>query len=185
MYGFDTPAVTILGVGNVILKDEGFGVRVMEYLDKNYEFGDDVQLIDGGTLGIELTKFITGTKKLLILDSINSGGEKGKIFHFEDDEVLAHFDDKLSAHEVGIKDVLALLKVTGKAPEKVAVIGAEPYDLGAGVGLSKEMSSLLYKVADDTLKTLESWNVKVDKKSDVQLDFSTVAEETEKEIGSI
>lgn len=172
-----TPAATVLGVGNVILKDEGFGVRVMEYLNENCEFGDDVQLIDGGTLGIELTKFITGTKKLLILDSINSGGEKGKIFHFENDEVLAHFDDKLSAHEVGIKDVLALLKVTGKSPEEVAVIGAEPYDLGAGVELSEEMLKLLPKVAEDALKVLEKWNIKVTKKSDFNIDLSIVAEE--------
>ena len=177
MSDFDTPPVTILGVGNVILKDEGFGVRVVEYLDKNYEFAENVQLIDGGTLGIELTKFITGTKKLLILDSINSGGEKGKIFKFENDEVLAHFEDKLSAHEVGVKDVLALLQVTGKAPEKVVVIGAEPYDLGAGVGLSKEMFALLSKVADDALKVLQKWNIEFNKKSDFDINLSTVAED--------
>ncbi|MBR0284288.1 MAG: hydrogenase maturation protease, partial [Selenomonadaceae bacterium] len=57
--------VTILGVGNVILQDEGFGVRVVEYLDSRYEFPEDVQLVDGGTLGIELTQYVTGTKKLL------------------------------------------------------------------------------------------------------------------------
>lgn len=169
--------VVVLGIGNVILKDEGFGVRVMEYLRANYEFSEEAELIDGGTLGIELTQYVTGTKRLLILDSINSGGEKGKVFHFEDDEVLAHFDDKLSAHEVGIKDVLALLKVTGKFPDNVAVIGAEPYDLGAGVGLSEEMLKLLPKVADDAIEVLRKWNINVTKKSSFDIDLSTVEEE--------
>lgn len=174
-----TPSVTVLGVGNVILTDEGFGVRVVEYLDKNYEFSDNVQLIDGGTLGIELTKFITGTEKLLIIDSVNSGGEKGKVFCFTNDEVFAHFEEKISAHEVGIKDVLALLKVTGKYPEEVAVTGAEPYDLNAGVGLSGDMQKLLPKVAEKAIEILKTWEVKVTKKSDDDIDFSTIAEDRE------
>ena len=65
--------VTILGVGNVILRDEGFGVRTAEYLDAHYDFPESVQVVDGGTLGIELTQYVTGTKKLLVIDSINGG----------------------------------------------------------------------------------------------------------------
>ena len=110
--------ITVLGIGNVVLRDEGFGVRVAEYLDKNYIFPDNVQIVDGGVLGIELMQFVTGTEKLLIIDSINGGGEPGQTFRFANDEVLAHFQDKLSAHEVGIQDVLAALEVTGrKIPE--------------------------------------------------------------------
>ena len=92
--------VTILGVGNVILRDEGFGVRVAEYLDAHYDFPESVQVIDGGTLGIELTQYVTGTKKLLVIDSINGGQAPGTRFHFHNDDIMAHFQDKLSAHEV-------------------------------------------------------------------------------------
>ena len=112
--------VTILGVGNVILKDEGFGVRVAEYLDHNYTFPDSVQIVDGGTLGIELTQYVTGTNKLLVIDSINGGAEPGTVFRFHNDAIMEHFQDKLSAHEVGIQDVLALLTVTGhKIPDVI------------------------------------------------------------------
>ena len=62
--------ITVLGIGNIILGDEGFGVRVAEYLDAHYDFPRGVQILDGGTLGIELTQYLTGTKKLLIIDSI-------------------------------------------------------------------------------------------------------------------
>ena len=71
------PRVTVLGVGNVLLSDEGFGVRVAETLDAAYDFPDDVQVLDGGVLGMELLRFVTGTEKLLILDALKEGGADG------------------------------------------------------------------------------------------------------------
>ena len=175
LYPADT---TVLGIGNVILTDEGFGVRVVEYLDAHYEFPENVQLVDGGTLGIELTQYVTGTKRLLVIDSINGGAEPGTVFRFEDDEVMAHFQDKLSAHEVGIQDVLALLSVTGKKIPHVVVIGAQPYDLGAGVELSAGMRELLPQMAEKALKELRAWGIEPTAKEDAkEPDLTVVAEE--------
>ena len=114
-----------------------------EYLDKHYEFPESVQIVDGGTLGIELTQYVTGTEKLLVIDSINGGAEPGTTFRFHNDDVMEHFQDKLSAHEVGIQDVLGLLTVTGHKIPDVVVIGAQPYDVEAGVELSEGMLQLL------------------------------------------
>ncbi len=177
--------ITVLGVGNVILRDEGFGVRVVEYLDARYEFPEEVRLVDGGTLGIELTQYVTGTKNLLVIDSINGGAEPGTVFRFEDDEVMAHFQDKLSAHEVGIQDVLALLSVTGRKIPRVVVIGAQPWDLGAGVGLSPRMKDLLPRMAEMALKELAAWGVTpAAKESAAAPELTVVAEEAVKnEIG--
>lgn len=173
--------ITVLGVGNVILRDEGFGVRVVEYLDARYEFPEEVRLVDGGTLGIELTQYVTGTKNLLVIDSINGGAEPGTVFRFEDDEVMAHFQDKLSAHEVGIQDVLALLSVTGRKIPHVVVIGAQPWDLGAGVGLSTQMKELLPQMAEMALKELAAWGVTPVAKADAAApDLTVVAEEAVK-----
>ena len=122
--GLFAAETTVLGVGNVILRDEGFGVRVAEYLAAHYDFPESVQIVDGGTLGIELTQFVTGTRRLLVIDSINGHAAPGTLFRFEDDAVMEHFQDKISAHEVGIQDVLALLAVTGKKIPEVVVIGA-------------------------------------------------------------
>lgn len=170
--------VTILGVGNVILRDEGFGVRVVEYLDAHYAFPDNVQLVDGGTLGIELTQYITGTNKLLVIDSINGGAEPGTMFCFHNDHVMEHFQDKLSAHEVGIQDVLGLLTVTGHKIPEVIVIGAQPFDLEAGVELSAGMQKLLPQVVETALEKLRSWGIEP-KKKDIPdaMDFTVVAEE--------
>ena len=169
--------ITVLGVGNVILRDEGFGVRVVEYLNARYEFPEKIQLVDGGTLGIELTQYLTGTKKLLVIDSINGGAKPGTRFRFEDDEIMAHFQDKLSAHEVGIQDVLALLAVTGKKIPHVVVIGAQPYDLGAGVDLSPEMRALIPEVAENALRELKAWGVEpTPKDRAAELNLNVVAE---------
>ena len=173
--------VTILGVGNVILKDEGFGVRVAEYLDHNYTFPDSVQIVDGGTLGIELTQYVTGTNKLLVIDSINGGAEPGTVFRFHNDAIMEHFQDKLSAHEVGIQDVLALLTVTGHKIPDVIVIGAQPFDVEAGVGLSAGMQALLPQIVEQALKDLGNWGIEAQQKESAgDFDYTVVAEEAVK-----
>lgn len=173
--------VTILGVGNVILTDEGFGVRAAEYLDHHYMFPDNVQIVDGGTLGIELTQYVTGTNKLLVIDSINGGAEPGTVFRFHNDAIMEHFQDKLSAHEVGIQDVLALLTVTGHKIPEVIVIGAQPFDLEAGVGLSDGMQALLPQIVEQILKDLRDWGIEAQRKETAgDFDYSVVAEEAVK-----
>lgn len=173
--------VTILGVGNVILTDEGFGVRAAEYLDHHYTFPDNVQIVDGGTLGIELTQYVTGTNKLLVIDSINGGAEPGTVFRFHNDAIMEHFQDKLSAHEVGIQDVLALLTVTGHKIPEVIVVGAQPFDLEAGVGLSDGMQALLPQIVEQILKDLRDWGIEAQRKETAgDFDYSVVAEEAVK-----
>ncbi len=152
---------TVLGIGNIILSDEGFGVRVVEFLQKNFTFPDNINLIDGGTLGVELLHFISGTQRLLIIDSIDGGAEPGKIFHLRDDEIRNHFAQKISAHEVGIQDVLTMLELSGKKIPHVELIGAQPFSLAAGTELSEPMQKLLPVFADKAVEILKSWGLEV------------------------
>lgn len=152
---------TVLGVGNTILSDEGFGVRVVEYLEKNFVFPENVRLIDGGTLGVELMHFISGTRRLLIIDSINGGEVPGKTFHLRDDELKNYFAQKISAHEVGIQDVLTMLELTGKKIPRIELIGAQPFSLEAGTELSEPMQKLLPVFADKAVEILKSWGLEV------------------------
>ena len=152
---------TVLGIGNIILSDEGFGVRVVEYLDKNFTFPDNVSLIDGGTLGVELTHFVTGTKRLLIIDSINGGAEPGEIFHLRDNEIKNHFAQKISAHEIGIQDVLTMLELSGKKIPRIELIGAQPYSLEAGTELTEPMQKLLPIFADKAVEILKLWGLEI------------------------
>ncbi len=149
--------ITVLGIGNTILTDEGFGVKVVEFLRENYTFPENVNLVDGGTLGVELEHFIVGTQKLLIIDSIDGGAEPGKIFHLRDDEILKHFTQKISAHEIGIQDILTMLEITDKKIPHVELIGAQPYNLNAGTNLTPEMQKFLPIFADKAMEILKSW----------------------------
>lgn len=159
-----TPKITVLGVGNVLLSDEGFGVRVAETLDAAYVFPDDVQVLDGGVLGMELLRFVTGTEKLLILDALKEGGAGGKCRRLAGDEVKAHFREKLSAHEIGVQDVLTFLEVTGKPIGEVVVIGAEPKILEAGLSLSEEMTPRVAEAAALAIEELKCWGVALERK---------------------
>lgn len=156
--------ITVLGIGNTILSDEGFGVRVVEYLQQNYKFPENVQLIDGGTLGVELHHFIIGTQKLLIIDSIDGGAVAGSTFHLRDDEILKHFTQKISAHEIGIQDILTMLEITGKKIPCVELLGAQPYSLDAGINLTEPMLKLLPTFAGKALEVLKSWGVKISRR---------------------
>ena len=152
---------TVLGVGNTILSDEGFGVRVVEYLQKNFRFPENVALIDGGTLGVELLHFVAGTRRLLIIDSIDGGAAAGTTFHLRGDEIKAHFAQKISAHEVGIQDVLTMLELSGKKIPCVELIGAQPFSLEAGVELTEPMAALAEACASKAVEILRGWGLKI------------------------
>ena len=149
--------ITVLGIGNTILSDEGFGVRVVEYLRDNYDFPENVALLDGGTLGVELTHFIVGTQKLLIIDSIDGGAAPGTTFHLRDAEIFKHFTQKISAHEIGVQDILTTLEITGKKIPVVELIGAQPFSLDAGLELTPPMQELLPVFAEKALEILRRW----------------------------
>ena len=151
--------VTVLGIGNIILRDEGFGVRAVEYLEEHFHFPHDVRLLDGGTLGPELLHFVTGTQKLLILDAVAGDAPAGTVYRFEDDAVMAHFQEKMSSHEIGIQDVLAWLTVTDRAIPNVVVLGMQPYEVTAGLSLSPEMAAALPLFVHRAVEELVRWGI--------------------------
>ena len=108
-------------------------------------------------MGVELQHFNVGTKKLLIIDSIDGGVEAGKIFHLRGDEILKHFTQKISAHEIGIQDILTMLEITDKKIPCVELIGAQPFSLEAGTELSEPMKKLIPIFAEKALEILKTW----------------------------
>jgi hydrogenase maturation protease len=122
------PQITILGVGNILLKDEGVGVRVVEYLHQHYCFADNVQLVDGGVLGVRLMGVIGNTDVLIVVDAVRNGGAPGTLYHLADDQVPRRVLAKQSMHQLDLPEVLALCAAIDKNPQ-VVVVGAEPEDM--------------------------------------------------------
>jgi len=120
----------VLGLGNVLWADEGFGVRAVEALHAAYAFPEGVMLADGGTLGLALLELVCASPRVLVLDAIDYGLPPGTVRVLRDDEVPAWGRRKLSPHQTGFNDVLALARLHGRAPGTIVAVGVQPVELG-------------------------------------------------------
>lgn len=151
----------VLGVGNVLLSDEGIGIKAVEELKRRYSFNTEVGLLDGGTLGLDLLYFLEGTDRLLIIDAVLGGKPPGFIYKFRGDEVKTYFRRKVSAHEIGIQEVLAVAEITGRYPKEIVVIGMEPESLDISLELSHTVRNNFDKLLNEVLDQLREWGIEV------------------------
>jgi hydrogenase maturation protease len=121
--------VLVLGIGNLLWADEGFGVRAVEALNQRYRFPAGVELMDGGTLGLSLLPYVETSRRVLVFDAVDFGLEPGEVKVLRDAEVPKWGARKMSPHQNGFNDVLALAHLHGCAPEQIAAIGVQPQTL--------------------------------------------------------
>lgn len=122
--------IVVLGIGNVLWADEGFGVRCVEVLDQRWQFAPHVQLIDGGTQGLYLVQHVQVASKLLIFDAIDYGLPPGTLKLVENDDVPRFMGaKKMSLHQTGFQEVLALAQLTEQYPAQVLLVGCQPEEL--------------------------------------------------------
>ncbi|PJC21384.1 MAG: HyaD/HybD family hydrogenase maturation endopeptidase, partial [Comamonadaceae bacterium CG_4_9_14_0_8_um_filter_57_21] len=131
---FGNPAheehIVVLGIGNVLWADEGFGVRCIEALQRDWTFAPHVELIDGGTQGLYLIQNVQSATRLLIFDAIDYGLAPGTLKLIENDEVPKFMGaKKMSLHQTGFQEVLCLAQFTGHYPAQVLLIGCQPEEL--------------------------------------------------------
>ncbi|MGC8658717.1 MAG: HyaD/HybD family hydrogenase maturation endopeptidase [Desulfomonilaceae bacterium] len=132
--------ITVLGVGNILLRDEGVGVRVIEELKRNYTFPENVSLVDGGTQGLWLLATIQESDHLIVVDAVLGGGEPGSIYRFEKEDLPKGLRLKQSAHDSDLVEALNLCSLLENGPKSVVVIGVEPQDITPfGLELSPEI----------------------------------------------
>ena len=120
--------VMVLGIGCTLFSDEGFGVRVVEKMEQEYEFSDDVLLVDGGVLGINLLGVISKPKHLIVVDAIKNKGEPGDLHRLEGDAIPERIRAKNSLHQVDFLEALTLCQALDHVPETV-IVGVEPEDI--------------------------------------------------------
>lgn len=120
-------AVVVLGIGNLLWADEGFGVRCVEALQRRYAFAPHVELVDGGTQGLYLLPLVQRAQRLLIFDAIDWGLAPGTLKIVEDHEVPRFLGvKKMSLHQTGFQEVLALALLSDRYPQRVVLIGCQP-----------------------------------------------------------
>ena len=139
----------IFGAGNLLLSDEGFGVHFINYLQANYIFPEDVELYDGGTLGIMVTHMLEDADRVYLVDVIEAKGEPGDVYRYEkDDFMLGKLPIKMSPHQIGIQEVLTLSDMRDRCPERVSLFGVIPSSYDAGVELSPLLAGKLPGLAE-------------------------------------
>jgi hydrogenase maturation protease len=121
--------VLVLGIGNLLWADEGFGIRAVEALHAEFVFPAAVILQDGGTLGLMLYESVATARRVLVFDAIDFGLAPGTLRVLRDGDVPTWGRTKISPHQTGFNDVLALAQINGRAPETIVVIGVQPVEL--------------------------------------------------------
>jgi hydrogenase maturation protease len=136
--------VLILGIGNLILKDEGIGVHVVRALEKQ-RLPAGVDLIDGGTASMELLSPIYESQWIIVIDALKANGEPGTIYRCLPEDLMEISDRPLSLHQVGLLDVLSMARQLGGNPA-VVIIGVEPKEISWGLELTEEIQAVVPKV---------------------------------------
>lgn len=160
---FDT---LILGIGNVLWADEGFGVRALEVLNAEYRFPWDVRLMDGGTQGLFLLPWVQAASNLLIFDAIDFGLPAGQLRMIRDDEVPRYLGaKKMSMHQTGFQEVLAAARLTGEYPRRLALIGVQPEVLDDyGGSLRPATKAAIPPAISLAIELLRQWDIPADER---------------------
>ena len=149
--------VLVLGMGNILLEDEGLGIRALEVLQRDYEVPPGVELLDGGTTGMGLLDDIGGRDHLLVLDAVQTGEPPGTPVVMRGSDVPVYFGIRVTPHQLGLADVLATLELSGEQPGSVTVLGLVPQSLELTLELSELIRSklgALVRLAVDELTAL-------------------------------
>lgn len=153
-------AILVLGIGNLLWGDEGFGVRAVEALDAQYEFPPQVQLMDGGTQGLFLLPFVKSARRMIILDAVDYRMPPGSLKVVWNDEIPAFLAaNKMSMHQIGFQEVLALARLQGEHPEEAVLIGVQPEDMSDfGGSLRDSVKARIPEALALALDTLARWD---------------------------
>lgn len=147
--------VIVLGVGNILLRDEGVGVRVIEALAERYALPPEVEIVDGGTVGMDLLDTLAGCDHLLICDAVQTGAPPATVVKLADAEVPALFQTRYSPHQLGLSEVLATLILMDEAPGAITLIGVVPVDLELGAELSPEVAAVVNQAVETLVVELQ------------------------------
>lgn len=157
----DKPSILIIGIGNLLWADEGFGVRCVEALAREWEVDDCVTIMDGGTQGLNLVDPIRRADKLIIFDAVDFDGLPGDLVLARDDEVPRFLSARaVSLHQTGFEDVLACADLLGGLPTEMLLIGCQPVELeDYGGSLRPQVKARIRDALAEACEQLAYWGV--------------------------
>ena len=148
MEAMTEPHIMILGVGNLLFSDEGFGIRVVEELERRYSFPENVSIVDGGVLGVSLLGIMSEADQLIVVDVIRNKGVPGALYRLEGNAIPERIRAKNSLHQIDFLEALTLCQAMEKVPAAV-ILGVEPEDINT---LSTELTETTKNRIEDVIR---------------------------------
>jgi hydrogenase maturation protease len=147
-------SILVLGLGNILLRDEGVGVRVVEAM-QDRELPPDVELFDGATAGLDLLDVLADRRTVIVIDAVEGDSAPGTVLRLRPDDLLSGDGPGVSLHETGLIETLAVARRLGTAPQEVIVFGVRPQEVGYGLTLSFPIARLVPRIVELIVAELE------------------------------
>lgn len=157
--------ICVLGLGNLLMNDDAAGALTAKQLQEEFEDSGNFKIIEGGTLGLDLLHFMQWADYLIIIDSVQLDLEPGNVVKIEGKDIDYVFQNKLSPHQMGMKDILFASEISGDLPEKIVFYGIQVENIEMDMELSEPVKANLPKLKNEVLKEIQyAKNFAVDKK---------------------
>jgi hydrogenase maturation protease len=148
----------VLGIGNILNRDEGLGVHALMKMDPQIKSRSGFEFVDGGVLGLNLLMIVEECSHLLILDAVNAGKQPGTVIELEKEQIPLYTGVNLSLHQTTFQEVLGLAKIRGNLPKFLHLVGIQPRDMSIGLGMSPEIEQALPIMLRRAASILENWH---------------------------
>ncbi len=151
--------IKIIGLGNLLMGDDGLGIRVIEILERNYQFPKNVEIVEGGTGGLYLLPVLRDAEKVIFVDAVNFSDAPGTVHVFKKEDLFSAGCEKISMHEIGLSDLLSLAGLSGNLPEEIFLVGMVPKKIEFSTSLSKEVERNLPVLMEKIFQILNTWGI--------------------------
>ena len=138
--------IVIMGLDNLLLKDEGVGVHAIHALKGRNDLPENVELVDAGTATLDVLQIIGDVDKFIVIDAVKGGNEPGTLYKFEPNDISSTNGATTSLHQLGFIEVLSIIDKLGKAPKDVTIIGVEPQEISTGLELSSDIAEKIPRI---------------------------------------
>jgi hydrogenase maturation protease len=155
----DEPDMIVIGLGNLVMSDDGLGVHAVRRLRDRYRLAGEVDLVEGGTAGLLLLPRLADARRVIILDAIDAGAPAGALVRLEGEEWRRAFAAPMTPHDVGLADLLGAAQLTGAWPERLVLHGAQPESTALGTELSAPVAAAIDALVDRVAGELADWGV--------------------------
>jgi hydrogenase maturation protease len=151
----------VIGLGNVVMSDDGLGVHAVNRLQARFDLGEEIEVVEGGTAGLLLLPYLADAGRVIIVDAIDLGAHPGTLVRLDGKDWASAFQVRLTPHDIGLVDLLGAAEISGAWPQQLVLHGAQPSCTTIGTELTDAVSGALEALVDAIATDLTQWGLSV------------------------